>query len=436
MAAGALPTTFTPSPAYRQSVAWLLMVVYTLNFMDRQVMSVLLPQIQKEFGIGDAAAGLLHGTAFALFYVTLALPIARWADKANRVSIIAVATVLWSAATAACGFARNFAELFLARVAVGVGEAGCSPAAYSLLSGYFPPEKRSGAMAIYGAGIPLGSAIGLAAGGLLAQSLGWRETFWIFGAPGLIVGAIVALYIREPARVVEPNAVNPGLGAVLRQLMSRRSFIHATFATSLLAFAGFGAGTWAPSFLVRSHGMSVGIIGLALAAITILGAVPATIFAGRIADRFVQRDRRYHMWLPAIAMIFAVPFSIAALAMPAGEIAAFGVTVPSSFVVVALILVPTAANATYVGPVLAAIQSMMPDNMRAMTIAIFLFVTNLIGLGAGPVAIGYLSDVLRASFGDDSLRWALLVTVLVNMWAVFHFVRAARYVDADLGKRA
>jgi MFS family permease len=435
MAAGAIPTTFAPSHGYRQSVAWLLMGVYTLNFMDRQVMSVLLPQIQKEFGIGDAAAGLLHGTAFALFYVTLALPIARWADRANRVNIIALATVLWSAMTALCGFARNFAELFLARVGVGVGEAGCSPAAYSLLSGYFPPEKRSGAMAIYGAGIPLGSAVGLAAGGLLAQAVGWRETFWIFGAPGLIVGAIVAIYIKEPPRVIETTAKGPRLLSVVRELIQRRSFLHATFATALLAFAGFGAGTWVPSFLVRSHGMSVGIIGLALAAITIIGAVPATIFAGRIADRFVLKDRRYHMWMPAIAMAFAVPFSIGALLLPAGEIAIMGQVVPSWLIVVALLLVPTAANATYVGPVLAAIQSMMPENMRAMTIAIFLFVTNLIGLGLGPVAIGLLSDLLKASFGDESLRWSLAVTVLINIWAVFHYARAARYVDKDLGSR-
>ncbi len=435
MAAGAIPRAFAPSDGYRQSIAWLLMGVYTLNFMDRQVMSVLLPQIQKEFSISDTAAGLLHGTAFALFYVTLALPIARWADKTTRVRIIAAATVIWSAMTALCGFARNFAELFLARVGVGVGEAGCSPAVYSLLSGYFPPERRPGAMAIYGAGIPLGSALGLALGGVLAQSLGWRETFWIFGIPGLIVGAIVAFYIKEPPRIADVGAKSPPFSAALRELLSRRSFIHATLATSLLAFAGFGAGTWAPSFLIRSHGMPVSIIGLALATITILGAVPATIFAGRIADRFVKSDRRYHMWLPAMAMAFAVPFSIGAVLVPAGDIMLFGFAVPSAYVTVALFLIPTAANATYVGPVLAAIQSMMPENMRAMTIAIFLFSTNLIGLGAGPVAIGYLSDVLRASFGDESLRWALAVTVLINMWAVFHFVQAARYVDADL-KRA
>jgi predicted MFS family arabinose efflux permease len=272
MAAGAIPLTFAPSHGYRQLVAWLLMGVYTLNFMDRQVMSVLLPQIQTEFALSDAAAGLLHGTAFALFYVTLALPIAHWADRANRVHITAAATAPWSATTALCGVARSFAELFLARVGVGAGEAGCSPAAYALLSGYFPPEKRSGAMAIDGAGIPLGCAVGLATGGLLAQTLGWRETFWIFGAPGLIVGAIGALYIKEPPRAVQADAKSAGVVTVARELVRRRSFLHATFATALLAFAGFGAGTWVPSFLVRSHEMSVGVIGVALAAITIFAA--------------------------------------------------------------------------------------------------------------------------------------------------------------------
>jgi len=400
--------------------------------MDRQVVSILLPQIQAEFGASDTLAGLLHGTAFALFYVTLALPIARWADAGNRVRIIAAATVLWSAMTALCGLARNFTELFLARVGVGVGEAGCSPAAYSLLSAYFPPEQRSSAMAIYGAGIPLGSALGLAGGGIIAQSLGWRETFWIFGIPGIVVGLVVAFYIREPARSVTVGVPKASIMKVLRQLMLRRSFLHATFATALLAFAGFGAGTWAPSFLVRTHGMDIGFVGPALAAITIAGAVPATIFAGRIADLLVRKDMRYHMWLPAIAMASAAPFSLGALIMPHGDFAIGGWTVPSTVLVVLLFLVPTAANATYVGPVLAAIQTMVPAHMRAMTIAVFFFVTNLIGLGAGPVVIGILSDALREAFGDDSLRWALAATVLVNLWAVFHYVQAARFVRTDL----
>ena len=267
--------------AYRQSIAWVLMVVYALNFADRQVLSVLLPQIQAEFGIGDTAAGFLHGTAFALFYVTLGLPIARWADVGNRVRIISLATLTWGLMTVLCGLTRSFPGLFLARMGVGVGEAGCSPAAYSILSGYFPPEKRPGAMAIYGAGIPLGAALGLGFGGVFAQIMEWRHVFWIFGLPSVLMAAVCYFYIKEPSRPpVVAAADRPSLKDVFGELMQRRSILHATAGTALLAFSGFGAGAFMPSFLVRSHGMPIAYIGVALSLTLVLFAAPATIFAG------------------------------------------------------------------------------------------------------------------------------------------------------------
>lgn len=420
------------SERYRSAVTWLLMLVYTLNFMDRQVVSVLLPSIQKEFQISDTLAGLLHGTAFALFYVTLALPIARWADVGPRVRIIAAATALWSAATALCGFARNFTQLFLARVLVGVGEAGCSPAAYSLLAGYYGSGERSRPMAIYAAGIPLGGAIGFLGGGLVAEAYGWRQAFWCFGIPGVLVALAVLFFVREPPRAPAPPR-RPAVLAVAGELWKRRSLRHATLATALLAAAGFATSVWAPSFLVRTHNMPVSLIGAVLAALT-LCAVPAGIIAGRVADRRIKKDRRYHVWVPAIAMLVAAPFSVAALLIPAGSTALLGVEIPNYWWVMLLSIPPTAASAVYAGPVLAAIQTMTPETTRAVTTAIFLFSTNLIGLGAGPAVVGWLSDSFRATAGADSLRWSLMITVGLNIWAALHFARAARYLAHDLDR--
>jgi MFS family permease len=351
-----------------------------------------------------------------------------------RVRIIAIAIALWSVATTLCGFARSFTQLFLARIGVGVGEAGCSPAAYSLLAGYYGPAERSGALAIYAAGIPLGSALGFIGGGLIAQAYGWRQAFWVFGAPGILLALVVAVYVREPRRGAAAAVRRPPpLPVVLSGLRARPSFWHATLGTSLLAAAGFAAGTWLPSFLVRSHGMALGAVGMALAALT-LTAVPASIFAGRLANRWVKRDRRFHVWLPAAALVVATPFSVAGLLLPAGQVTPLGFAVPNVVLVMLLFVAPTAASAIYAGPVLAAVQTMTPENMRATTVAIFLFATNLIGMGVGPVFVGVLSDTLRATVGADSLRWALLVTVGLNLWAAAHYQRAARYLEADLDR--
>jgi MFS family permease len=322
--------------------------------------------------------------------------------------------------------------LFLARVGVGVGEAGCSPAAYSLLSAIYPPERRARAMAIYGAGIPLGGALGLALGGTFAQFYGWRATFFLFGIPSALAALLALVFLHEPARGAEPAARRQPIRDVVSHLWARHAFRHATFATALLAFAGFGSGAWMPSFLVRSHGMPISWVGLALASVTIIAAVPATILAGPIADRFARRDVRFLMRLPAMTMTCAAPLSLLALLLPAGTFDILGLSVPAFVFVVALMAIPTAATALYVGPVLAAIQGMVPEGMRATTVAIFLFVTNLIGLGAGPFVIGFLSDVLRTATGAQSLRWSLLVTVFINLWAAFHFWRGSAHLPRDL----
>ena len=348
--------------------------------------------------------------------------------------IIAISTLLWGAMTTLSGFARSFGLLFLARVGVGVGEAGCSPAAYSILSGYFPPEKRSGAMAIYGAGLPTGGALGLGLGGLLAQTVGWRGTMWIFGLPSIVAAGIVSIGVKDPPRGPMSSDPRPTLKAVLGALWIRRSFRHATAATALLAFAGFGGGAWVPSFLVRSHNMPIASVGLALAATSLLVSLPATLFAGRMADMSLAGDPRVQMRLPAVAILCAVPLSLVGLALPQGELTAFGHQIPNYVFVVALLAGQGAASSLYVGPVLAAVQEMVPEGMRATTIAVFFFVTNLVGMGLGPVVVGLISDAVNGAFGHASLRFALVFLTVVNAWAAMHYWMASKHVIEDIGR--
>jgi MFS family permease len=237
------------------------------------------------------------------------------------------------------------------------------------------------------------------------------------------------LWIREPVRPVEANpAPRPKLLDVARFLWGKRAFRHATGATALLAFGGFGSAAWVPSFLVRSHAMPIGLVGLCLALVTLCAAAPTAMLAGRLADRLSQKDTRWQMRLPALAMLLGIPFSIIAMLLPAGHVGG----VPTYLVVVALFAVPTAAAAVYIGPVLAGIQGMVPEPMRATSIAIFLFVTNLVGLGAAPAVIGLISDLLQSSLGAESLRWALLVPVLTTAWSAAHFWMAGRRLPEDL----
>jgi MFS family permease len=414
------------SVAYTRYALGLLTVVYILNFIDRTILSVLLEAIKEEFSLTDTQLGFLSGIAFAFFYTLMGIPIARWADRGARGKIIAVAAFVWSLMTVLSGFAQNFAMLLAARIGVGVGEAGCSPPAHSLISDYFPPERRATALGIYALGIPIGAGIGYLAGGWLKVFFDWRTAFIVVGFPGIFLAALVWLTIREPRRgsFDPPAAAASGpqpLGSVLRFMISLPSFRHMAMGAALHAFYGYGASAFVFSFFIRTHGLDYGEIGTWLGIIALTGGASGYFMGGYLSDRFAGRDKRWYMWVPAISTLIYLPFAFLLYLWPDGRTALL-LSLPGSFL-----------GGMYVGPTFAMTQTLVLPQMRALASAILLFIINMIGLGLGPQCVGIASDLLRPSLGDDSLRYALLIIVVgCAVWSVAHYLLAARTLREDL----
>lgn len=415
------------SPAYARWVLAVLFAVYVVNFVDRQILAILLEPIKAELGVSDTAMGFLTGIAFALFYTVAGIPIARLADRHSRVLIITVGLALWSAMTAASGLARTFTQLALARVAVGVGEAACTPPAHSVLADYFPPERRATAMAIYGMGIHVGILIGFLVGGFVSARFGWRAALYVVGLPGLVLAVLVRLTVREPVRGAAESHHLPletvsaaDAFAEIRRLASLR---HMTFGAALHSFAGYALAAWGPAFMTRVHHMGSAQIGLWLGLITGIGGAAGAILGGTLVDRMARRDPRWTLWIPAIASTLEVPLLLTFLLVPSQNVALV-VAVPAIF-----------AGAVWLGPIFAATQNLVPPAMRAFTASLMIFVINLIGLGLGPQAVGMLNDGLGPRFGSEAVRYSLCLTGATNLWAAAHFALAARSFRADLARR-
>lgn len=418
------------SPGYTRYALGLLLVVYIFNFIDRQIVAILLQSIKEDLDLSDTQLGFFSGTAFAIFYSTLGIPIARWSDRNSRTKLIALALMVWSAMTALQGFARTFTVLALARVGVGVGEAGCSPPAHSMLADFFPVSKRATALAIYALGIPIGSAIGYATGGWVAENVGWREAFIVVGLPGILLAGVVRLTLREPTRGYWDSAESRAaamavrsepLADVARFLLARRAFLHLAFAGALHAFIGYGAGAFNPSFYERLHGFSRAELGYVLAAVALTAGVAGTFAGGWVTDRLSRRDVRWYAWFPALTTLLSVPFLFLFYLAP-GRWEAVGWS-----------LLPTLLGSTYLGPTFALTQTMVPARWRSQASALLLLVLNLIGLGLGPQFIGLVSDLLAPDYGLESVRYALVATTAVGAtWSTVHYMLAAGSLRKDL----
>ena len=407
-------TTNTPytQPFYRYYVLAVLTVVYVFNFVDRQLLVILQEPIKAELNLSDTQLGLLTGFAFALFYVICGIPIARWADKGNRRTIIALALTIWSVMTAMCGLAANYTHLLLARVGVGVGEAGGSPPAHSMISDIFKPKNRALALSVYSIGIYIGILIGFAAGGFLADAFSWRLAFFVVGIPGVALALLVLLTVREPIRgwsegdtkAVEPA---PPIGDVARLLWSRISFRHIALAASMQAFIIYGIGNWLPSYFLRTYELDIGTIGAWMALTTGFGGGLGSFCGGWMADKFGAKDVRWYLWVPAILTSLLVPVQLAILL--SGEVYfALIMTAPFHFL-----------SAAYLGAVLAVSHNLVNGRMRAMTSAVLFFVLNLIGLGLGPVIVGFLSDVFTRNGMVAPLGTAMLICgTVAAIWQV------------------
>jgi MFS family permease len=416
----------TYSPSYVRYVIGVLTVIYVSNFLDRQILSILMQPIKEDMQLSDTALGFLSGIAFALFYATLGIPIARLADKNSRVTIITVCLTLWSFMTALCGLAQNYWQLLIARILVGVGEAGGGPSSHSLIADFVPMRNRSTALGIFALGVPIGLLLGFLVGGWLEEFYGWRVAFMAVGIPGLILALIVRLTLREPPRGYADGGrgasveAAPPLAEVARVLWRQKSFCHMAFASGLQAITGYGVVQWMPSFLSRSYQMTSGEIGTALALVLGVGGAVGVMAGGYIADTLGRRDMRWQFWVPTFGGLIGAPCA-------AGIYMA-----DSAFASLAWLVVPVLTINAYHGPCFAMTQALAPVRMRAMAAAVLLFVINIIGLGLGPQVVGIVSDVLLPAYGAESLRYAMLSVSLIYVWAVFHYWMASRTLRADL----
>ncbi len=401
----------------------LLSATYAVNYVDRQILAILLEPIKHDFGLSDAMLGLLAGPAFALFYATMGVPIAILADSRNRAHIIGAALLCFSLATAACGLVVQFWQLVAARVLTGVGEAGTGPASQSMITDLFPPEARGRAQALYAVGVNIGIMVAFLAGGWIAHRFGWRAAFLWAGVPGLVLAPLFFMKGREPARQTSPqDGDTPSLADSVRFLRGQRAYCWLVLGSGLSAFAGYGVATFVPAFLMRSHGLDTQQVGTIFALILGVGGGLCTFGAGMMVDWLGRRDVRWYMRVPIVGILLALPF------WPLFLLA------PSITVAVAAAIVPLSVSAVYIGPCIATIQMLAPPKMRARAAAIQLFIGNLIGLGLGPQVIGILSDTLAPRYGNDSLRYALLAGVGASICAIFAYWRASRSLVADLAR--
>jgi MFS family permease len=434
---------FTVTPAYRQYVVWLLFVVYVFNFVDRQILSIVIEPIKQEFGLHDWQLGVLSGLAFAALYSTLGIPIARLADIKSRVTIITLSLVVWSAFTAVTALARGFWHILIARVGVGIGEAGCSPPAYSLISDYFEPKQRATALSIYSMGVYGGGALGFLVGGHVAQVHGWRAAFLVVGLPGLLLALLVRATLREPPRGFSegthraPAEPPPPFLRVLSRLWAKPSFRHLSFAAGLHAFVSYGVSTFYSPFLIRSHGMTVAEVGNWLSLVVAIGGFAGTYYGGALSDRFYARnpDPRYYLWVPAVTLFINVPVGLLVYSLDHKQAVLWS-------------LIPyIALAAAYLAPSIATTHRLVGLRERAVAGALLLLVLNFIGLGLGPMFTGFVSDAIRAQLLErgasdarataDGLQWAIRITVLFNAWSAVHYLLAAKTLrrDIDTGER-
>lgn len=424
------PDSHTVSDRYRYYVLGLLVAVGVCSWVDRNIFSILLEPIKSEFGFSDTQIGLLGGVAFGLFYATVGLPVAWFADRYNRSKILATSVAVWSVMTALCGLATGFATLFLARMGVGIGEAGSSPPSQALVSDYFPPEKRSFALGILFLYVPLGFLVGFLLGGWINQFFGWRTALMVVGLPGLLLALIVYFTLKEPVRgFSERTAASSqkpsSLLDTIRYFLSRRSLRHLPLGGAVHGIGAWGAAVWLPAYFMRTHGMTSGEIGTWLALTFGICGSLGTVLGGRIADFLVARNRdsRWYAWFSALTILSTVPFVFLAFLWPTPTVALLFYSVP--------ILL----GHMYLGPVLGSIQSLAGIHRRATAAAIYLFLANLVSMGGGPLIIGAISDLTTETYGTDALRYSILTLLVVtSVWAAGHFFRASSTIRADLSR--
>jgi sugar phosphate permease len=417
-----------PSRGYRLYVLTILIVVYTFNFLDRQILGILAGPIKEELNLTDTQLGVMGGLAFALLYSTLGVPIAWLADRFSRVWIMTGALTVWSGFTALCGLTGGFWQLFFARMGVGVGEAGGVAPAYSLIADYFPKAQRARALAAYSFGIPIGMALGVLFGGLIAAAIDWRTAFIVVGLAGVVLAPIFKLTVRDPRRggsdtvapaANEPAPKAPGFRAVAALVLPKPSFWLLSLGAAASSVCGYGVAFWLPSFFQRSLGLSLTDTAWYYGLIVLIGGVAGIWLGGWLADRFGGKSRAAYPLVPAICFLIALPAFFLAINSP---------NLALAFV---LFLIPTGLNLAWLGPVVTAIQHLVPAPMRSTASSLFLLINNLLGIAGGLYFFGAVSDLLAPRFGAESLRYAIYCGLGFYLVAAALLLGAARTLRKD-----
>jgi MFS family permease len=416
-----------------------LLFVYTMSFIDRQIMGILIQPIKEEFQVSDTAMGLLSGLTFALFYGVLAIPFGRYADRANRRNFVAYCCAAWSAMTALCGMATGYWSLALARVGVAVGEAGGTAPSLSMIADHYPPEQRGRAMGVYWLGPQLGILFGLTLGGWIAQHHGWRAAFLWMAAPGILAALMLRYTSVEPRRGMWDGEAPPvsgpveSLGVIVRSLWASKVFMRIGLAGLLMGFTGYGIGIWTPSFLVRSHGMSLQGAGAVMGLLGGTAAALGALLGGWLCDTLAKRDPRWRIGVPLLGCLLSLPTGLGFYLMPAGDVWHLGSLAMPAAVGWYLLFGVTAV--WWVAPVYAVLSELIAPHRRATALSIFSLGLTMVGGGLGPLLVGLLSDALTPWMGTEALRMSLAITtgscfalgIAAFAWAI------KAYADERLG---
>jgi MFS family permease len=417
--------TAAGTASYKWYVLAVLTLVYTFNFVDRQIIGIVSPAIKEDLGLSDSMLGLLKGLAFAVLYTTLGIPIAWAADRWNRVNIVTISLAVWSAFTALSGFAQNAVQLALARVGVGVGEAGGSPPSHSIISDYFPKERRATALSLFSLGIPFGQMLAFLAGGWVLENLGWRNAFLIVGVPGLVLAILLKLTVKEPIRGAQDGAKTAAIPFKegVKRLLSIPSFWGLLVAATAASFTGYGVGMWAVDFYRRTFELGYAEITVPLGLLNGVAYGVGTYLGGALTDRYGRKDKGAYAWIPAVGMLITIP---------AGALQLFAPTANWAFVWTAPFLI---GLGLYLGPTWSLVQTLTPPSMRAFAVAFMFFILNIIALGFAPLWVGALSDAFAARHGEAmGLKYALLTLSASSLLSVLAYFWTARKLPADWAK--
>ncbi|MGB1549952.1 MAG: spinster family MFS transporter [Parvibaculales bacterium] len=402
----------------------MLVAIYASSHVDRQIVSILAESIKLELMLSDTQLGFLIGLSFAIFYATLGIPIAYLADRMSRKKIIIASLTLFSVMTYACGLAQNYVQLLLARIGVGVGEAGTSPPSHAMIADMYSPSDRATPLAVFALGINLGLFVAFIAGGWIADNYGWRTAIQVIALPGFVLALIAWFTLQDPPRGMSDETTGesqaPPVMETVKHMWQTPSMRQLLIGSTLIIIVGYGAVAWLPSYFIRVHGMTATQVGTVLALMIGFGGAIGTTLGGVVADRLGKKDVRWNMWLVGIIGLIVAPFSV------------MGYLAGSSQSALLWLIVPTMTGALYFGPTLAMLHTLVKPEMRSLASAIMLFINNIFGLGIGPLSVGMMSDALAPEYGVRSLGIALALMVIIGLWGSIHYLLAGRSLARDI----